>query len=308
MPHPALTRVVALLGAVAASCLAQESEPVEPADDAALSKTSFSLSFGGVWIGKSDLDASPGEVGIARVGTRLGVSHELSEKVALTFGAELEHSVYDFDGATGLVAGSSDPFDDATIATLSLGARFRAGQSNTWSVTGFVRSAGESGADFNDTLTGGGIVGFAHEFSDDLTLGVGVVASSELEGDVYIVPFPIIRWRFAEGWTLSNGGGAGLELACEINDKWTLGAEAGWDRREFRLDDTGALPSGVVEERHVPVGLFARFVPNANITLDARVGANAWSQLDIDNSAGVRVAEDDIDPAIYAGLDLTVHF
>lgn len=306
-------RIAVIIGVgvvLVAPCIAQQAAE-QPADEqarAALSKTGFSLEVAGRWIGKSDLDASPGEVGVARVSTRLGVRHQLSDKVGLTFAAELEHSVYDFDNATGLIAGTSNPFDDATIATLSLGAQVRVSEQNAWFVTGFVRSAGESGADFNDTITGGGIVGFQRTFSKDLTLGIGVLASSELEGDVYIIPVPMVRWQIAERWSLATGQGADVRLAFAPSERWAFGLEAAWDRREFRLDDRGPLPSGVVDERHIPVGLFARFTPNANFSLDAHLGTQLGSEIEIENRNGNQVGQDDIDPALYAGLDLSIRF
>lgn len=293
---------------ISGSVFAQDVDSAEGGEPDALSKTRFSLTFGGTWIGKTDLDASPGEVGIARVGTRLGVSHKLSDTIGLSFGVGAEHSVYDFDSASGLVAGTSDPFDDATIVTISLGAQIQSGERNAWFVTGLVRSAGESGAPFDDTITGGGIVGFQHRFSESLTLGIGVVVESRLEDDAYVIPVPVIHWQINERWSLETGEEANLRLAYAPSDRWSFGAEVAWERREFRLDDQGPLPSGVAEERSIPLGVFARFTPNANIVLDARVGSTFGGELKLNSAAGVRVAKDDIDPAIFAGLNFIVRF
>lgn len=299
---------ISALLAIAAASPAQDSVPIETAESKPLANTSFSLSFGGTWIGEADLDESPGSLGIARAAARFGVGHKLSETVSLNFGADLDYSVYDFNDATGLVGGTDDPFDDSTIVTLSLGAQFKSGEHNTWFVTGFARSAGESGAEFDETITGGGIVGFSHSFSDDFTLGIGVLVSSELEDDVYVIPVPIIRWNINERWSLNAGDRADLQLAYAPSDRWTIGAEVSWDRRQFRLDDEGPLPSGVVEERHVPVGVFAVFAPNANMELAARVGANLGSEIKIDDNNGDRVGKDELDAGLYAGFDVRFRF
>ncbi|GAB4384719.1 MAG: hypothetical protein Kow0022_08140 [Phycisphaerales bacterium] len=303
----------ALISAVAVALLscpvgAEQPESLESSEPDALSKTRFELSFGGTWAGKADLDASPGELGVARVGSQLSISHRLNETLGLEFGFEAEYSVYDFDNASGLVSGTSDPFDDATILSLSLGASIRAGEHNTWFITGLVESSGESGAPFDESITGGGIVAFRHEFSDRLTLGIGVAAQSRLEDDVYVIPVPIVRWQINDRWSLETGRRANLRLVYEPSDRWRFGAEAAWERREFRLDDQGPLPSGVAEERAIPVGLFAQFTPSANVVFDARVGSALGRELQIDNASGVRVADEDIDPAIYAGLNLSVRF
>lgn len=309
MRHTHIISVVGLLALAGGFACAQDAQPVDDvAESTRLSKTSFSLEVGARWIGKADLDSSPGELGIARVGGQFGVSHQLSDAVTLTFGAGIEHSVYDFENASGLVAGTSDPFDDATEMTLSLGARIKSGEQNAWFVTGFVSSAGESGSAFDETLTGGGVVGFTHSFDEKLTLGIGVLVASKLEDDLYIIPVPVIHWKISERWSLSTGERANVRLEYAPSETWAFGAELAWERHEFRLDDQGPLPSGVVEERHVPVGVFARFSPNANIAIEANVGANTFSNLQIDSQAGVRVADEDIDPAIYAGFGVRVRF
>ncbi|KAA0215164.1 MAG: hypothetical protein DYG94_09755 [Leptolyngbya sp. PLA3] len=299
---------VLVLLALSAGASAQDAAPAATTQTKPLADTSFSLSFGGTWIGEADLDDSPGSLGIARAGARLGVGHKLSDTVTLNFGADVDYSVYDFDDASGLIAGTDDPFDDSTIVTLSLGAKFKSGERNTWFVTGLARSAGESGAEFDETLTGGGIVGFSHSFSDDLTVGIGVLASSELEDEVYVIPVPIIRWNINEQWTLASGERANVQLTYAPSDRWAFGAEASWDRRRFRLDDEGPLPSGVVEERHVPVGVFARFSPGPNIELSARVGAHLGSEIKIDDENGDRVGKDDLESALYAGFDVRFRF
>lgn len=304
--------VLALL-AVTAAAPAQDSGPIETAESKPLSNTTFSLSFGGTWIGETDLDDSPGELAIARAGARFGVGQKLSDSVSLNFGADLAYSAYDFTNATGLVPGTDDPFDDSSLVTLGLGGQFKSGESNTWLVGISVRSAGESGAEFDETMTVGGIVGFMHSFSEDLTLGIGVLGSSELEEDATVIPVPIIRWNINERWSLASGEvatgqRANLRLGYAPSERWTVGAEVSYDRRRFRLDDEGPLPSGVAEERHIPVGLFARFVPNSNIVLAAHVGVKLGSEIKIDDENGDRVGKDDVEAAPYAGFDVRFRF
>lgn len=304
--------VLALL-AVTAPALAQDEAPTDTTETRPLSRTTFTLAFGGAWRAEADLDDSPGELSIARAGATFGVGHKLSDSVSLNFGADVAYSSYDFNNATGLVPGTDDPFDDSTLATLGVGAQFRSGESNTWLVGISVRSAGESGSDFDETLTVGGIVGFTHSFSKDLTLGIGVLASDELEDDVTVIPVPIIRWNITERWSLGSGEvatgqRANLRLGYAPSDRWTVGAEVAFDRRRFRLDDEGPVPSGVAEEQHIPVGLFARFVPNANIVLAVQVGVELGSEIEIDDENGHRVGKDDLDPAPYAGFDVRFRF
>lgn len=296
------------LGSFAIAAHAQDEPAAEaPAEDA-LAKTSFSLTFNTDWVGSADFDTSPGDLSVTRLGAQFGVQHPVNDKLTLRFGAGVEHSLYDFSGATGLVAGTGDPYDDVTITLVSLGADYASNDTDVWSFGGFVRSAGESGATFDDTMSGGALVGYRHSFSEKFTLGAGLVVGTELEGDVYVVPFPIIRWNINDRWTLASGERAGLALSYEASDAWTLGVEGGYERREYRLDDNGPLPSGVVDERRVPIAFFATFTPGPNFVITGRVGASLLNEFDFQNSSGVTLVEDNTEAALGFGLDLTIRF
>jgi len=296
------------LGSFALAAHAQD----EPAADApakdALAKTSFSLTFNTDWVGSADFDTSPGDVSVTRLGAQFGVRHPVNQKLTLRFAAGVEHSLYDFSGATGLVAGTSDPYDDVTITTLTIGGEYATNETDAWFFGGFVRSAGESGATFDDTISGGALIGYQHAFSDRFTLGVGAAVGTELEGDVYIVPFPVIKWNINDRWTLASGERAGMALSYKASDAWTLGVEGGYERREYRLDDNGPLPSGVVDERRVPIAFFATFTPGPNFIITGRVGASLLNEFEFQNASGVTLVEDDTEAALGFGLDLTIRF
>lgn len=296
------------IGSMTLGAQAQDDPATEAAAEDPLAKTSFSLTFNTEWIGTADFDVSPGDVSVTRLGAQFGVRHPINQKLALRFGASVEHSVYDFSGATGLVAGTGDPYDDVTISTINLGGEYSPDEVNTWFFGGFVRSAGESGAEFDDTISGGALLGFRHAFSDRFVLGVGAAVGTELEDDVYIVPFPIIQWKIDDRWTLASGERAGLALSYKASDAWTLGLEGGYERREYRLDDNGPLPSGVVDERRVPIAFFATFTPGANFIITGRVGAHFLNEFEFQNATGATLIEDDTEAALGVGLDLTIRF
>jgi hypothetical protein len=303
---------VALALVLAASAFAQEEIPAAEAEAEAGAaepeKTTFALTFSGDWIGSADFDETAGDVSISRLGADFGVRHAINPRLALRFGAGVEHSVYDFSGATGLVSGTADPYNDVTITVLSLGGEYTPSQTDAWFFGGFVRSAGEGGSDFGDTISGGVTGGYRHAFSESFALGVGAAVGTELEGDVYVIPFPIIDWRINDRWRLGTGERAGLVLSYKASDRWTLGAEGGYERREYRLDENGPLPSGVVDERRVPVAAFATFSASENFVVTGRVGTHLLTNFEFENAAGNKISEDDAEAAIGFGVDLTVRF
>lgn len=271
-------------------------------------KTSFVLSVGGTWISEADFDDVEGDLSIVRLRAGVAARHKLSESVALRFGLSAEHSNYDFNDATGLVDGTDDPFDDVLIARLAAGFDYNFDENNTLFVTGFISSSGEGGADFSETITGGGVVGYSHRFGEKLSLGVGVVVSSRLEDSVQVIPVPIIRWQFAEKWLLQTGDDAMIQLLYTPSEMWRVGIEGGWEQREFRLEDDGPLPSGVVTDSRIPVGLIGRYSPNKNFSIVGRVGLHVGSSLEFDNERGREVSDEDLESSVYGGLELVLRF
>lgn len=295
-----------LIALLAGTATAQDA--VEAPTETKQSPLSVTLTLSGSHAGKADFDDATGSLSITRLGAALGIGYKLSDKASLQIGMSAEHSHYDFSSSTNLIAGTSEPFDDILIARFSAGLDFAIDDSRSWFVNGFITSSGESGADFDDTITGGGMVGYVHTFNEKLTLGVGVIGSSRLEDDFLVFPVPIIRWQVAEKLVLATGQGASVSLTYQPSQTWAVGVEGGWERREFRLDKDGPVPSGIALDSRIPLGVFARFTPNQNFIIGGRVGAHLGSNLEISNAQGRKIVEDDLDPAIYFGLDLTVRF
>jgi hypothetical protein len=68
-----------------------------------------------------------------------------------------------------------------------------------------LRSTGESGASFDETLTGGVLAGVAYRFGDRLTLGPGLAVFSQLEDNASVFPFLIIKWKITKRLSLETG-------------------------------------------------------------------------------------------------------
>jgi hypothetical protein len=258
----------------------------------------------------SDFDGQPGDVGVTRAGADLSVSVPLGERRSLGFGLGAMHSWYEFDGATGFVS-SGEPWENITELDLSAVYRGPINESFGYLVGANVNASLESGADFSDSLTFGGRVGFTYAVSDTATIGLGVGVSSRLEDDAVVIPFPVLSWQFAEGWRLHSYGssrGSGLAVSYSPCETWTLTLRGGFEAHEFRLDETGSTPDGVGRSWHLPVEFLAAWKAHEQVTVKASVGVMAWQRYTLDDSAGNEIAEMDADPSVVFGVGVELVF
>jgi hypothetical protein len=171
----------------------------------------------------------------------------------------------------------------------------------------------ESGAKTSDALTYGAILAATKVFSPTLTLGAGVGVVRQID-DTKVFPFVIVNWQIDDRWRLGNpfpagpAGGAGLELVYAPDDRWEFAGGGAYRSTRYRLDDTGAAPGGVGENRFIP--LFARvsrsFGPQTKV--DFYAGIALAGRLKVEDANGATVAKDDYSTAPLLGLTLAHRF
>ena len=100
--------------------------------------------------------------------------------------------------------------------------------------------------------------------SDDLSIGVGVIAQSRLGRDVLVLPFPSFSWTRPIGdrrWRLFSGGGPegsgaggrpGVAVGLSYQPIKPLTLAAGLSGlgavNDFRLSSRSSVPNGVVRD------------------------------------------------------------
>ncbi len=186
-----------------------------------------------------------------------------------------------------------------------------------WRILGgaLVRTWGETGADFGDTITGGLLAGFDYHTSDDFSIGLLIGALSKLEGGVGLIPVPTLKWKFAESWRLNVGmvqlvdPGVGAQLAYQITPELSLGGGFTYQSRQFRLSGarraTATDPAlnnrtddgGVGQETEIPIFATLRWKPTPKVELDLNGGVAVAGNLRVEGKHGGRLADDDYDPA-----------
>lgn len=285
------------------------SEYERPVDEEAERPSPFfvTLRGGGDIALRADLRSRPGSVAVYRAGGGVGIGAALSRRVRVGFDADTEWSGYNFSGASGLVPGTGRPVRDVYRTTFS--PRLTYIQSETWAFTvaGLVDISGEAGANVGDSITGGGFVVVRHQFNEDFSVSFGVGAKSRLERDPLVVPALRADIRITDRVRFVTEG-LGARLEAELTETLSAHIRGEWQLREYRLDDRGALPEGIVRDSRVPVGLGIDWRPVAGVTLSATGGAVVWQQYRFDDRSGNKVSSVETRPAPYVSLGGEVRF
>ncbi|MEL7472228.1 MAG: DUF6268 family outer membrane beta-barrel protein [Planctomycetota bacterium] len=271
----------------------------------------FTLTVDGSHHLQADLD-DEGDLAVSRVASAIGVGGRIGNQVdaQLTFASEF--SFYDFDGATSFDA-DGDPFDTTYQYDINGFLRGQIDPRWGWFAGGGVTWAGEAGASASQNLRGRGFGGVTYAVSDNLRVGLGVGAFSRLEDSTLIVPIPTLRWQIDERSSLATGGeggigGLGVRYTYRPNEQWALFAQGRFVGREYRLDDDGPIPEGVARDDRIELSVGANYNATPNLSLNARVGFDVFSEIEIDDRSGNQIAEEDLDPSLVFGLGLRVRF
>jgi len=283
--------------------------PIGPVEE---SKDRWTLSIGGraQHAFQADLDDSAGEVGVTRAGADVALLIPVGDKLRISTGLDFEASFYDWDSPDDVVpgSGSRDPWDEIYSVTLSLSATYLL--DDKWSLFGggFVNSSGESGADFSDTITGGGFLGVGYSFTPDLTIQGGIGVRTRLEDDERIFPVIGVQWKIDEQFSLRTEG-PGLRVTYAASDEWSFYLRGAYEDREFRLaDDNSTVRDGVVRDQSVPIGLGVEWRPTGGLSVGLEAGAIVWQEYDIQSSSGRTLNEIETDPTPYIGLRVDYRF
>ncbi len=300
-----------LLLAAPDSALPQE-EPQKRLGPAAAGWTSFSRG-GAVYQFDSDLD-NGAEFSAGRFNLEAGFGYSWTRRNSAALALSYSLDDYSFSNQSAGQAGSITPWDD--IHSLSLSLPVRWGVSERWSsfFVPSLRSTGESGAEFSDTISAGLLGGFAYRFGDRLTIGPGLGLFSELEDNATIFPILIIDWQITDKLSLETGRGLaatlgpGLTLNYQLNPTWNVAVGGRYEKLRFRLDTNGETAGGIGEDRSFPLyaSVTHRFTPKAAASLVG--GLELGGELRQEDEDGTRIASESYDPAPFLGLTFNIRW
>lgn len=251
-------------------------------------------------------------LGVARASAGTSVSFSPVMPVRLTLELSAERSLYDWRRPEGLgapeVSIGEEPWDELDAASASLSARVFLGP--TWSV--FVRGAVnvgvERGADPADAITGGGGLGVGRRFGDTLILGVGLQAIARLEESPLVVPLLFFRWQPIDALVVESAG-PGVRAVLSVRDDLDLSLRAGFELRQWRLDDRRAsLAAAIVQDTRVVVALGLAWRPTPLVRLSLEAGVYPYTALELRDRRGEQVRRLQGELAGVVGLGVEVSF
>jgi hypothetical protein len=236
-----------------------------------------------------------------------GYSWDRRTRTALALG-------YSYDGYSFSLGSGSGfaPWED--IHSISLSLPTSIGIDESWStfIIPSVRSSGESGADFDETVTGGLLAGFSYRFGDSLSIGPGIGIFSQLEDSATIIPILIIDWQITKTLSLDTGRGLGatlgpgLALNYRPNQTWNFAVGGRYEKLRFRLDKDGSIGGGVGEDQSFPLfgACTYNFTPKAQLSVVG--GVELGGELKLEDKDGRTVDEQSYDPGVFLGLTFAV--
>jgi hypothetical protein len=308
---------------------AQEPQPLpRPPTSAPAGDTSpFDVNFGGAWSPRENLEGGGGV-------SRSAWTGDASLKFPLVVGPagpsvfggvgfSYTGASYHFSG-TPDIAGSNAPWNQVNIGRISTG--LFAKLDDRWGAfAGFsLNSAAASGADMEKSFTYGGVAGADYKVSDDLSIGLGVIAQSRLGRDVLVLPFPSFSWTLPfddHRWRLFSGGGPegsgpsgkqGVAVGLSYQPVEPLTLAAGLSGlgqvNDFRLSSRSSVPNGVVRDEFTQLLFDVNYQPDSHLSLNGFVGVNLPSTLRVISSTGGQVYNENTGVAPVVGGSVTWRF
>lgn len=266
---------------------------------------------GYVYQGRADIDGG-GSLQVNRFDVGLLGRFDPLARLRWTNTFFLSVNDYDFGGGG---FGAGDPWD--TILTLRLATRLRYQISEQWGVFGggVLMSSRETGADWGDSVSGGGLAGVDYRHGKSLFVSLGVAVISQIEDDVRVTPSLIVRWLPYERWAVrvgavpaSGGAAAGGEVAYRVAKPVEIGLGVLYNERRFRLDDSGPAPDGVGEDNNMVLRLRLAWDITRQISLHLLGGVALGGEVRLDDRNGVRINKQEYDPAPHVALRLVGGF
>ncbi len=277
-----------------------------PATDQAMSRPDATLRVGGGFIRQFDAGvAGGGDFSVSRAYASVSGSFAVTEQVAFSPSIAYEFGDYSFGGA----ANSAFPWERINEIGIAPRIDIQLDRDLTVSVAPIIQFAAEDGADWGDAAQWGGLGAIRYSFSPELTLGLGVLGITQLEGDALIIPIPLVDWRIDQNWRVTNlrvpeaNPFAALELVYDTQEALEFAVGGGWETRRFRLDEGGVgQDRGAAFYGRVTVRIAEQF------RIDGLVGVTAFNQLKTIDPSGTTTASQTGDSGLILGIFGSVRF
>ncbi len=258
------------------------------------------------------LSDSQGKISVFRHRFDWSFIYLINKKIIPGFSFNYEHSNYDLSEISGTL-GLRD-------AVMDQGMRLRFGPSllikisDHWSTffAFYPNFSLEYGANWGNSFRYSSIAFASYRFNPKISLRFGVlVIGSRPESGTLVIPIIGFEWKPNKKWETAIGGitdGPGIYVTYQVHKKIKLKLDASWVLHEFRLNNDGAIPKGVLEDMKVPIRLGMIYEPWTFISINPFVGSNVWSRYRIRNAQGEKVQTVYGKPSFTTGIGINVKY
>lgn len=269
-----------------------------------------SVALTGAYQFDTDLDGG-GNFGWSTFILSGGLSRQVNPKLSVGLTMRWDYEQWRFSNPVAF--GGKAPWDQ--LNALSIGVPIEYAYGNDWrfGATPVFEWAYETGASASNAINYGAVLSATRIFSPQLVLGAGVGVFRQID-ETKVFPFVIVSWQIDEHWRLSNpfragpAGGAGLELAYAIDDRWEIAGGGSYRSYRFRLDDHGLAPAGIGENRFFPAFVRVTRKMSPQTRFDFYAGLSLGGRLTATDDNGNDVAVEDYKSAPVLGLTFSHRF
>ncbi|MCP5467899.1 MAG: hypothetical protein H7A32_01355 [Deltaproteobacteria bacterium] len=238
--------------------------------------------------------------------------YRINKKIIPGFSLNFEHSQYDLNNIHDF-----SMLDDSIMGQ---GMRLRFGPSllikvsDHWStyLAFYPNFSLEYGADWGKSFRYSSVAFASYRFNPKIALRFGVlVIGSRPEAQTLIIPIIGFEWKPNKKWELGIGGvtdGPGIYTSYRINKKLQLRADASWVLHEFRLDNEGLIPGGVLEDMQVPIHIGVIYEPWPFFSINPYLGSNIWSRYQVLDAQGEDVKTVYGRPSLTGGIGINLKY
>ncbi len=259
----------------------------------------------------TDIDGG-GEFNLNRFSIKGDYKRQLSDRWSLSVDTGYIFYDYDFSGSEGF--GGLNPWDKVNKASAGFRIDYKINQKWAVGAGPFIRFSGESGADFGDSVTYGGTLGFFYTPNRDILIGTGLFLSSRIEDDVLVVPGVLFNWQVNDKFRISSlitgvrtELGPSVQLSYDIGNGFSTGLSVGYEFQRFRLDDKGVAPNGVGDVKVLPVWGTIYYDINRMLSVAVYGGAGFFGNMELEDSNGDRILKEDFDTLFFLGAGLKIN-
>jgi len=273
---------------------------------------SFNFDGGFALQSNADLDEGDGGFSVNRWFLGLGVTYAWDRRNSIGLSVGGGSSSYDFDDTPAF--GPDGPWKKIEDSRISIVGRMGFGETGQIFIIPSFRYNGEDDSKTSDGRTWGVLAAATWRINPDLSIGPGVGVFSRLEDGTRVFPILAIDWKINEKWYLGTGRGLaasqgpGLTLSYSINDQWSLGLSGRYEKNEFRLNEKGATPGGLGQDKSFPLVLSANWEPNRKVRLNLFAGIEMGGKLKLKDQFDILLEESKYDPAVIFGGTFAFRF